>query len=621
MDRLGKGRRVVGVGGLVLGALGVALLALAGCTSPQVRSQSEEDDHDKYDVRTVGDVCTVANADPLPVTGVGLVTGLDGTGGSAPPGNSRTMLEEELKRKGVRNIKELLTRPDTSLVLINGFIPPGARKGDTFDLEITLPPGSKTTSLRGGYLQECQLLDYEHTANLGGSPETDRVLAGHKIARGEGPLMVGFGDGDEASRVRSARVWGGGKTRMERPFYLVLNDKQQFARVASLVADRINEAFHGSLNDTTGAPMAIAKNKSAVVLNVPYHYRLNLPRYLRVVRLIPLRDPTDQAKADAAMAYRRRLEEDLQDPARTVTAALRLEALGTDSVPALKAALASKHPLVRFCAAETLAYLGNPCSGEELASAIVRQPALRAFGLTALASLDEAVCHVKLGELLMAPQAEVRYGAFRGLRALDDRDPAVQGELLAESFWLHQVAPGSGPLVHLTTGRRAEVVLFGEEPRLVPPFSFPAGEYTLTSGNGDEHCVVSSFSARQGGQRMRQCSLKVEEVLRVLAELGAGYPEVVEFVRQAKRCDCVNCPVEFDQMPQAVSVHELARAGTGASDVLSSDEEVLLARPDFGATPTLYQLDNGRKLRHAAEGDDKKADKKSAERRPLPGDE
>src|SRR5262249_39483301 len=156
-------------------------------------------------------------------------------------------------------------------------------------------------------------------------------------------------------------------------------------------------------------------------------------------------------------------------------------------------------PLVRFCAAETLAYLGSPCSGEELASAVVRQPALRAFGLTALASLDEAVCHVKLGELLMAPQAEVRYGAFRGLRALDDRARGGRGGFRGGSFWLPQVAPGSGPLLPLTTGRGGGVVLFGEGPGLVPPFSFPAGEYTLTSGNGDEHCVVSCFSARQGG--------------------------------------------------------------------------------------------------------------------------
>jgi hypothetical protein len=175
--------------------------------------------------------------------------------------------------------------------------------------------------------------------------------------------------------------------------------------------------------------------------------------------------------------------------------------------------------------------------------------------------------------------------------------------------------------VHLTTGRRAEVVLFGDDLRLVPPFSFPAGEYTLTSGAGDEQCVVSCFSARLGGRQTRQCSLKVDEVLRVLAELGATYPEVVDFVRQAKRDGCVNCPVEFDQMPQAVSVHELARAGTGASDVLSSDEEVLQARPDFGATPTLYQLDNGRKLRQAADGDGKKGDKKRAEAHPRNGEE
>src|SRR5262249_53381139 len=177
--------------------------------------------------------------------------------------------------------------------------------------------------------------------------------------------------------------------------------------------------------------------------------------------------------------YLRQLEQDLREPARAVMAALRLEALGADSVPVLKTALQHEHVLVRFCAAEALAYAGSPSCGEELARLVEERPALRAFCLTALASLDEAVCHVKLRELLQAPSPETRYGAFRALRALDEREPAVAGELLNESFWLHRVAPQSAPLVHLASTKRAEVVLFGEDPTLAGPFSFLRGAFTL----------------------------------------------------------------------------------------------------------------------------------------------
>src|SRR5207248_466393 len=82
------------------------------------------------------------------------------------------------------------------------------------------------------------------------------------------------------------------------------------------------------------------------------------------------------------------------------------EALGPPSIPALKVGLNSDVPLVRFAAAEALAYLGSPSCGEELGKQVAEQPFVQAFALTALASLNEAVCRVKLEELLTAPGPE-----------------------------------------------------------------------------------------------------------------------------------------------------------------------------------------------------------------------
>src|SRR5262249_46985474 len=153
-----------------------------------------------------------------------------------------------------------------------------------------------------------------------------------------------------------------------------------------------------------------------------------------------------------------------------------------------------------------------------------QQPLLRSFSLTALASLDEAISHVKLRDLLASPSAETRYGAFRALRALDEHDPAVQGELLNDSFWLHRISTDTSPLVHLSTSRRAEIVLFGEEPTLVPPFSFLAGEFAVTASKDDNKCTISRVSSQHGTKR-RQCSLQLQEVLRNLASMGGMYPE------------------------------------------------------------------------------------------------
>lgn len=605
--------------------IGVVLLALAGCAHQQTRLQSDEDGEREKEpeIRTIGDVTSVANAEPIPVMGVGLVVGLEGTGGGAPPGGYRAMLEDQLRKRNYQDVKGILNSPNTSLVLVSAWIPAGARKGDRIDVEVSLPPQSKTTSLRGGILHETLLYNYDTARNLDptyGGP--DRALRGHAVARAEGPLQVGLGDGDETARLRQGRIWSGGRCNIDRPFYLVLNGDQQYSRMAQAVNDRINERFHGV---QAGGPhsIAVAQNKAQVLLRVPPQYKHNLPRFLRVVRLIPLRERLDALRENRLAAsgagpgsvqvgsgspYRRKLQEELLDPARTVTAALRLEALGEDSIAALKEGLKSDHVLVRFTSAEALAYLGSPSCGEELARIIEQQPVLRAYGLTALASLDEAVSHVKLRELLNAVSAETRYGAFRALWALDEHDQAVQGEQLNDSFWLHRTAPHAPPLVHLSSNRRPEIVLFGESPVLLPPFSLVAGDFTVTAGDGDDRCTLSRFSLRRGPSR-RQCSLDLAEVLRTMAEMGAIYPDAVELLRQADRCKSLSCRVAVDALPQATSVYELAKGGATDPEFLKTDAEVLDARADFGATPTLFEkgmpAGRVRMPAHDDEGDEK----------------
>jgi hypothetical protein len=606
---------------LTFGLLAALVLGLAGCTLPEVRSQrpDEGEPDAKYDVQTIGDVTSnFLNAEPVKLAGVGLVTGLDGTGGNAPPSGYRTMLEDDLKKRGLTNVREVLASPNNALVVVSALIPPGAQRDDPVDIEVGVPPGSKVTSLRGGVLQECLLYNYEYARNL--NPEkygqSKQALKGNALVKAGGPLIVGFGDGDADARMRQGRLWGGGRCTTDLPFFLVLDEKHQYASTAAAVANRVNERFAAAFHGAGHNEVAVARNKSQVLLTVPPQYRHNLPRYLRVVRLIPLREP-----AGGAAAYRHRLEEDLLNPSRTVTAALRLEALGPNSIPILKSSMARKHPLVRFCSAEALAYLDCPSCGEELAHTVEQHPVLRAFSLTALASMDEAVSHVKLRELLACPNAEARYGAFRALRALDEHDPALQGELLNKSFWVHRVAPGSPGLVHLCSSRRAEIVLFGQDAMLAPPFEFLVGDavkFTITAGNDDEHCTVTRFSLDRAGEPVRetrQCSLKLEDLLHTLAAEGGTYPEAVALLRQVSDCRCLNCPVAVDQLPQAVSVEELALSAKNDPGLLRLDAEVLEARPDLGTTPNLYQKGALRSLA------DQEADEESALRDRKPRNE
>jgi hypothetical protein len=566
------------------------LFVLVGCqSSGQHRAKAEDDSElQRYDIATIGDRTTVGNAAPLPLGGVGLVEGLEGTGGDCNHDSYRAMLVKDLEKDRVPNIPALLKSTDHALVIVEAQIPPGANRGDLVDVEIKLPPGTRATSLRGGILRKSYLFNYDFAKNLrpdyqGGN----QMFMGHKRAVAKGPIIVGTGDGDEATRVKSGKIWAGARLLADQPLALVMNQDSQQGRFTSLIMDRVNASFQeSSVSPGLDSRLAYTKNQYSIDLRVPQQYRHNLPRYLRVVRVIPLTEMADapgKTEADRR-SYRQKLGDDLLDPSRTIIAALRLEALGAKSIPILKdKGLRSEHALVRFASAEALAYLGHPSCAEELYKAAVSTPLLRAYALTALASLDEAICHIKLKELVTSNlDDQVRYGAFRGLQMLNENDPLVKGELLNDSFWLHRVAANTKPFVHILTSKRAEVVLAGETPTFKPPFSFLANEFAITATKGDDRCTVSRFPLHSAPAR-KQCSLVLEDVIRTMADLGAHYPEVVALLQQATSCNGLSCRLLIDALPQAADIRELVQAGKDPSEMVPGGQ-------DLGQTPTLFNL-------------------------------
>jgi len=127
-------------------ALAIGLMAASlGCTglgtkTQTVRPQSNDDPNEKLASVRVGDKTVVDNIEAIPVSAVGLVWKLNGTG-SAASGEWRAMLERDLRKKKLPNISQYLDDPtkSTSLVLVSAVIPPGSKKGDTIDIDVTLP--------------------------------------------------------------------------------------------------------------------------------------------------------------------------------------------------------------------------------------------------------------------------------------------------------------------------------------------------------------------------------------------------------------------------------------------------------------------------------------------------
>jgi hypothetical protein len=109
------------------------------------------------------------------------------------------------------------------------------------------------------------------------------------------------------------------------------------------------------------------------------------------------------------------------------------------------------------------------------------------------------------------------------------------------------------------------VVLFGQNAYLVPPFRLAAGkEFTLTAAADDKLCSITHWMVRKGTKQQGQSSLKLEDVLRTLAEMGADYADVVGLLRQVEDHKCLNCAVCVNALPQPMHVEVLAKSGTKA---------------------------------------------------------
>jgi hypothetical protein len=597
---------------LIAGLMALAVLGSVGCQSDsdkskvQPRSQVGEDPIGELDATTtIGQKTSVSNVDPIAVSGIGLVYGLPGTGSAATPGSWRSMLENSLKKQGRTDIGLLLDDPrrTTSLVLVSGLIPPGARKGDPIDIQVTLPDDSKTTSLKGGRLFLCDLYNTETTGNLKSlihdgrpaGPSGDLKL-GDVWARADGQLIAGAfvpadgknpdvdKDADGQPVFKVARIWGGGKVTRTRPFYITMNPGEQNSRMAFNVAERLNSTFHGTSD--RDLKVADAKTKELILVNVPAAYRHNPHRFLLVARQVPILP----LKANGAAT--RKLEEELLDPKTTLVAAMKLEALGGSNMRSLRVGLECLSPWVRFASAEALTYLGQSDGAAELARLAADHPAMRGPCLLALASMDDAACTDRLMELTASSDPMLRYGAFGALRLAvpDEVNCPVRGELINRSFWLHAVSEGSPGMIHLTSRNRCEIVLFGDDSiRLRGPFTLPVGnDYTvrIDKEKQDELVITRIVKVKDDlKEETLTCPRSLLAALVTLGKLGAGYEEAVELIKRADKAQVLTAPVVLDAFPPGLDIRQLAQfAAQDQTGLMEANKVVLrngVVRPGF----------------------------------------
>jgi len=179
----------------------------------------------------------VGSTDPYLVSGYGLVSNLDNTGGSEAPTPVRDyMIKQMLQHRvnsalqpGWENItpSQILADKRFALVRVDGYMPPGIREGEFFDINVTALPESSTSSLARGDLWRTDL-------RANGASKSNPGGAVNVWARSQGPLFVNpeyaLEKGSDSTAKRSLRrgvVMDGGVSLMSRPLTLILRQPQR----------------------------------------------------------------------------------------------------------------------------------------------------------------------------------------------------------------------------------------------------------------------------------------------------------------------------------------------------------------------------------------------------------
>jgi flagellar basal body P-ring protein FlgI len=519
-----------------------AILLCGGCSGPILRPQSPEarlDMPPMPDVKYVSAYAQPFGTDFVKVEAVSIVTGLAGTGSDPPPTPQRATLLSEMNRREVSNPNEVLASGNTSMVLVRAFLRPGIQEGDRFDVEVRVPTRSETKSIRDGWLLSTRLTEL---AVLG-----EQVREGHVLGIAEGPVLVDptADPAKDPALATRGRILGGGVATKSRPMGLVLSNQHKSVRTSQQIAVAVNHRFYTFIN---GRKQGVANPKTDELIDIVIHprYKDNVGRYTQLIRNIAIEESPTTLQARLMF-----LEQQLGDPLTAATAAVRLEAIGNEQAKEiLRRGLKSTDREVRFYASEALAYLDDTAAVEALADVARHEPAFRVNALAALSAMDDALAYDALRSLLEVKSAETRYGAFRSLWAMNERDPLIRGEKLGDQFRLHVLDVPGPDMIHVTNSHYPEVVLFGTEQKFQLPLVLDAGKNIMVNGlNGGDKITVSRF--KSGTEPQQQVvSTRVEEVIRAIVELGGTYPDVVQALQQAKRDGSLTTRFEVDALPQ-----------------------------------------------------------------------
>lgn len=463
---------------------------------------------------TVGSEVTFAGIEPVIISGIGLVVGLNGTGGKPLPDQVQATMEREMGLRGIgkattgsgasidqRSPREVLRDPNTAVVIVQAAIPPGLPKDAEFDVYIE---AINADSLEGGLLWTTDLQI--------GPPATFAAVKARTVARARGPIFINPfaepGKEGEGPLQTRGRVLNGGE--MTNPFQIQLtldNDSHQRARdIVSAINSRIPPG-RGDLGQTAQGKLGGKESGPTIVLSVPQRYRRASADFLSLVRSMPI----DQAFLEERA--KRTVEAMKTEPTMADDLSYVLEGIGEKSLPFVRSLYDYAEPVPRMAALRAGARLGDARAASalrELAESGQSTQRLEAIALLAKIeggptvdkTLQGLLLHEELLIRVAAYEALVRRAEKIQIKRLDqytrsnpDSDlsrvspshlealathrlppgtlQGIERELIAGAFFL-DVVPIGEPMIYVTQQGQPRIVLFGDDPRLLKPLTVSA---------------------------------------------------------------------------------------------------------------------------------------------------
>jgi len=513
------------------------------------------------------------------VSGYGIVVNLRGTGSTNAPATLRQALINQMRKDGLGSANKntlhmtperVLADPNTAVVRIDGFIPPGATDGLRFDVLVTAID-SQTTSLAGGTL-------WTATLGLNGVDAPFKYL--RQQATAYGPIYDNpFHDAPDTGELKrygqqQALVVAGGKVTEPRALELVLN-QSSYTR-SRAIADRINDRFR---HETDRDPIAKPLTDQLIRVTIPPRFEADPGKLVDLIMHLYLQTGPGFEPEQA-----RKLAQVLEEnPQAEQSVRLAWQALGRPIVKVLNDYYENPRLHMSLTALEAGAWLGDERASVALSSlASDKNPQVRARVARALVMLPRSLKGTgTLKRLLDDPDTAVRVAAYESLSTINDRlithgRVVVTDDLGTGVKYMIDTIPGEKPLVYITQIGVPRIVIFSKNLGFESPMlaRFWNNRLMVSTDTAQSHINVFYQPYRNGSDEPSSIQLKASPDLKTLVYLmghqptidhpneglGLTYSQVVDVVYQMCRQGHVQAPVEVLVSPLARQIAAMENA-------------------------------------------------------------